>query len=564
MTNLVKNILFLALVMCAKALSAQTHADGMAAMQLENWDKAISIYTALTKADATDQNAWLTLGNAYLAKGDKNKALETFQAAFNAKADGNLAYVANSRVLLLQNKMADADEQFKRAGSKGKKDITALRQIGESFLFYIFGSDKRPNLTRAEQLLKVAYEFNSKDFATLMALGYCYKEMGDGGKAAQFYEYATLIEPKNPLPLLMMAKVYKAAKIPVKFLEYIDKTLLVAPTYTPALRAKAEHFYFSRQWEKATEAYKELVKKGTEVSIEDEMQLANCLYISKDCKGCSELVEKILKKDGTKNYLRRLQGYCDYETGDFQRGLDILNDYFKVVTPEKVLPSDYEYLGRLQIKTKGDTLAAIGNLKKSIELDSSGWPKYKEIGDLFYARKDYCNAAIYYKMNLDSVAKPEPMEFYRLGTCHYYCRLDELRYQKADSAFAKVTEMVPTAGIGWLWRGKSNAKLEPDIAKNPELINEFGRAKPFFEKYVEIASVDKEKNKKDLISAFEYLTSYYFLKNDDVNSKLMLEKLLEIDPANKTGSDIKVILDGGTPTTPPTMTPVPSGGGGKG
>lgn len=43
---------------------------GMTAMQLEDWDKAISIYSALAKANPTDQVALLTLANAYLAKGE--------------------------------------------------------------------------------------------------------------------------------------------------------------------------------------------------------------------------------------------------------------------------------------------------------------------------------------------------------------------------------------------------------------------------------------------------------------------------------------------------------------
>ena len=72
------------------------------------------------------------------------------------------------------------------------------------------------------------------------------------------------------------------------------------------------------------------------------MQLANCYYLTKDCVNCSELVEKILKKDPTKNYLRRLQDYCDFENGQYIRGLKTLDDYFKIVPADKILPSDYE------------------------------------------------------------------------------------------------------------------------------------------------------------------------------------------------------------------------------
>ena len=310
MTNLLKKALLLAVIVYAQTAGAQTRADGLAAMQLEQWDKAISIYTALTKADPTDQDALLTLSNAYLAKGDKAKALAIAESAVAAKPDGPMVYVSNGRVLLLKDKITDASEQFKRATSKVKKDINGHRQIGESYLFYTPPGSKRPDLTRAVELLTAATNVNNKDVPTLMALGYAYKEQGNGGMAATQYELAEQLEPKNPLPKLMLAKVYKAAKIPAKFEANIEKTLQVAPNYAPALRAKAEHYYYGRKWEQATQAYKDLVAKGgAEVTIEDEMQLANSLFITKDCKAVSELVDKILAKDGTKNYLRRLKAY---------------------------------------------------------------------------------------------------------------------------------------------------------------------------------------------------------------------------------------------------------------
>ena len=300
MTTYAKKILLILTVLCtAQFAFAQTHADGLTAMQTENWDKAIEIYTALTKANSTDQTAFLTMGNAWLAKGDKDKAKANFEAAFNAKPEGPLAFIANGRVLLLQNNMAEADKQFAKAAKNGKKDVNALRQIGESYLYTVPGV--KPNFTRAEELLKSAVDVGSKDFTAIMTLGYAYKEMPNGGLAAQQYELAEALEPKNPLAKYMLAVVYKAAKLPEKFLAYADKAIAVVPNYTLALRAKAEFYYYGRKWEKATEAYKALVANGADVKIEDEMQLANCLFISKDYKGCSELVERIIKKDGSKN-----------------------------------------------------------------------------------------------------------------------------------------------------------------------------------------------------------------------------------------------------------------------
>ena len=121
MTTLLKKVFFLAVMFSAAIASAQTKADGITAFQLEKWDKAIDIYSAVVKADPADQDARLTLGNMYLAKGDKAKAGEQFQAAFDTKADGPLAFVALARIALLKDDIQTADENLKRAATKGKK-----------------------------------------------------------------------------------------------------------------------------------------------------------------------------------------------------------------------------------------------------------------------------------------------------------------------------------------------------------------------------------------------------------------------------------------------------------
>ena len=102
------------------------------------------------------------------------------------------------------------------------------------------------------------------------------------------------------------------------------------------------------------------------------------------------------------------------------------------------------------------------------------------------------------------------------------------------------------------------SKLEPDIANHPELLDEFGKAKPFFDRFVQIGEADPNKYKKDLITSYEYLSSYHFLRKEDDFAKLYLDKLLSIDPENQSAKDIKKFMEGETPAPPPVK------GGGKG
>lgn len=570
MTTFFKKIFLFVWVVFAGVANAQTAADGFVAMQLENWDKAITIYTSLTKANPADQTAWLSLGNAYLAKGNQAKAGEAFQSAFNAKPDGAFALIANARIKLLQNDMTVADEQLKKAKKAAKKDMVARRMIGESYMFYKAPGSTKANLTRAEALLKEALEVNTKDYATLMTLGYVYREMPNGGLALQNYEFAEVQEPNNPLPKLMLAKVYKAAKLPEKFLDKVDKAISVAPKWAVALREKALSLYLMRKWEDATQAYKNLVNNGDEVSIEDEMQLANCLFITKDCKGCSELVEKILKKDGSKNYLRRLQAYCDYENGDYKRGLDIMNEYWKNVSPEKVLASDYEYTARLLVKTQGDTTKAVDNFIKAAQKDSAQWKLYQEAAELLYAQKDYCKALALYPLFIDSLERGEqPTALYKYGLNQYFCKdEDSLKFVKAEKIFVRLSELVPTATLGWLWAGKSASKADPtpdEITTDPTKASLYGKARKYYEEYIKVA--DPVKNKKDLLTVYQYLAYCYFVKVEAEPFNTITQKWMELetDPAKQTTIQEMRNAFGKEQTTPAEGSPTPApGGGGKG
>jgi tetratricopeptide (TPR) repeat protein len=571
-TNFVKSTLLLSVMLLTASLaSAQTHNDGLEAMQLGEYDKAINAYMALTKAANTDQDAWLSLSSAYLAKGDKDKALAALTSAFEAQPEGGLALVATARKLLLMGQAAEAEKQFERAATKyGRKDVKVLRQIGETYLYYIAPGDKKPNLTRAEQLLKAAYESSTRDYASLMAIGMAYREQSQGGPAAQYYEFAAAQQPKNPFPVFMLAKVYKFAKLPEKFVEFSDKAIAMKPDYTLALRQVAEYYYYftkPRQWEKARDAYKRLIAQSKETEIEDEMQLANLYFICKNYKECIEQVDRILAKDGAKNYLRRLKGYCAYETNDYPSGLQIMNEYFQKAEPQKIVSNDYLYWGRLKVKAKGDTLDAIDNLKKGMMMDTAGWPINEEIANLYYTKRDYFNAAKYYQANLDSVAKPTATQYYRLGFCHFYTpsSLDSMHYEKAEKAFVKVIELAPDNGkaTGYSWAGRSAAKLDPDVISKPELIPQYGRAKGYFEKYIEsaAATADKSKIKNDLVRAYEYILSYHYFRKEDDAAKVVIGKLKELDPNNKFANELEQnMLNGGAAPIMPPGTPAPGGG----
>jgi cytochrome c-type biogenesis protein CcmH/NrfG len=555
MKNLFLTALFSLIYTFLPCANAQTYSDGLAAMQLKEWDKAAGILSGLTKTNPADQAVFLSLGSVYIAKGESGMAQKAFESAFSAKSEGPLALVALGRQALLKNDYATADQQFARAAKSGKKDMVVLRLIGESFLFAPPGV--KPNFARAEEKLKAALEVNSKDMATIMSLGYCYKEMPNGGLAAQQYELAEGLEPNSPRIKFMLARVYKAANLPSRFVTMCEKALTLNPRYTPALRALSDYYYFDHKgagkWEKALEWAQKLVDNADDPIIEDEMVLANCLFINKKYPECSAAVEKIIAKDASKNYLRRLLAYTSYETGDYARCLSMLNDYFKIAPADKILWTDFKYLGESTLKTKGDTMAAIGQLKKAIEMDTSGqaWIYNKNIGDLLYNRKNYCNARSAYQLYIDSIfvkseenTKAQALDYYQLGLSQLFCKEDTLGYIPAEESFKKVMEMAPNSTLGPFWAGRCAENRDPkpaEIEADPEKAKAYGKALPYYEAYLKLA--DKEKNKKEMPKILRYVSYCYFVAENAEKFNPAVDLWAELAPDDTTPREMKLAFE---------------------
>ena len=68
----------------------------------------------------------------------------------------------------------------------------------------------------------------------------------------------------------------------------------------------------------------------------------------------------------------------------------------------------------------------------------------------------------------------------------------------------------------------SKASLDPET--------EQGLAKPYYEKLIEVALPNGDKNKNELVEAYQYLGYYYYLKNDATNATANYQKVLALDP----------------------------------
>ena len=552
MTKYLKNALAVCLVALSVSLFAQT--DIRTAMQTDNWKEVVSLYEKSTKANPTDLEGFLRLGSAYQALGDMAKAKATYAAAAAVDPKSKLINVLEVRNAIMSGDAAGIDKAVKKADKAARgKDADLLRLLGESFLY-----GPKKNLPEAEKWLKDAYTAKSKDIEILMQLAYTYKTMtGKLGDAVSHYEFASNLNAIDPLPYYMSAKAYWTGNNPDKYIEYLNKALAADPNYVPALRDLADFHYFKRKYEDAQGSYEKLIKaQGDHVNIEDEMQYTNTLFYLKKYDETVGQVNKIIGKDGSKNYLRRLLGYTYFEKGETDKGLEVMQDYFKKVSADKVISRDYEYYGKM-LAAKGQDSMALVNLTKAVEMDSSEWPVYGEIGKIKYKNKDYGGAADAFQIRLDSLGEDATAtDVYYLGLANYLAyangavvktAADNQRLAMAEKAFTALTKRSPDFATGWLYLAKTQAKSDPDVEADPTKAMEFGKAEVAFSRYTELANAEtdaakKSATKNDRIAALQYLAYMHVTKGNKEMGCSKLNEILGIDPTNQDAIDFKLSI----------------------
>jgi tetratricopeptide (TPR) repeat protein len=216
--------------------------------------------------------------------------------------------------------------------------------------------------------------------------------------------------------------------------------------------------------------------------------------------------------------------YSYFSIDDSQNGIAAFDKYFQMTDPKEITSTDYDYLGKLQVKAGNDSLA-IENFKKAISLDSTRADLHGDIASLYFKNKKWDDAAKEYELKEKASGKPlKVIEYYNLGQAYYKMS----NFKMADTTYAKMIQLSPDQPIGYYYRALSNAQLDPE--------SEQGLAKPHYERFIEVVTKmgpeQQAKFKNHLIEAYSYLGYFYYLKKDNATSRQYWTKVLELDPTD--------------------------------
>lgn len=541
-------------ILSTTVVFSQTTTDAKRAIEVEQFQKAKSLLKRLVNTEPTKDENYFYLGWVYLQQDYADSAKAVFIKGLAANPKSALNYIGLGMIAKEDNDQSALSSNFTQATALAGKSDKPYIYMAKAYLI-------KPaiNADMALSILDKAAKWGQKDPEYFIALGDAYHAKLDNSKAYSNYSQAQTLDPKAAYVDVAIGSLWKQADNYEGATKSLNDALAIDPNYGPAYRELAET---DLRWaEENRKVASVKIKEGTayykkyldltDRSPESEMRYADFLLESGDYKTLEQVAEDLGKSSKSNLRVYRYLGYAAYENGNYQAGLDAMNKFIKEAAAKRIIPLDYIYLGRLQIKTKQDSVGIL-NLEKGASLDSTHNDVYAEIASLYYAGKKYDLAGDAYQKYISKAHKATLNDYFREGMSYYYAycdqyyrtpengkaaiKADSTLLTRADSAFSYValkTKARPVADI-FLYRARTKDLEDADRAH----LKAF--AKPFYEEYIALKSVTPpadERTKKNLGEAYAYLGAYYDFSKDEDKALENYQKAKDAYPDNKQAKE---------------------------
>jgi tetratricopeptide (TPR) repeat protein len=484
--------------------------------------------------------------------------------------------VGLASILVGQNKVNEAKVDFDRILAETKnKNIDVMYRIAEAYtMYFILGKDDSFNASNndpgeAIRLIDLIQEKTLKNPSLMLGdyylvKGDAYRVKNDGGNAVTAYEYSIkkfseTNDRKAIKAKIRIAAVFHGGKNYVQAQRGYKEAVDEDSTYAPALLKYGEFLTVGKQYKNSARYLKKYLEFA-DSNPEVKLSTARSLFLAKDNQAAMKLIEEV-EASGLKNDdLYRMKGHGNIELGNFQVGVDNLEELIRKGI--KPYPTDDFYLGRGYQGLNKDSLA-LKYFEKAAPNDTVT-NIYSYIREIHFKQKNYRDAAtasmnsLQWKKNRNETLTSN--DYFTSGRDFYLfakyniSSTDTLGKQtfslKADSLFAKAIEINSKWPTYYYFRAQANNVL--DVTKTKFL------GAPFYEQFissVETLRAEKvafKEDKNQLFEAYRLLWGYYLTFKNEAKAIEMAKKALEIKPDD---ADIKTYLNptpapGGAPAAP--------------
>lgn len=505
--------------------SAQTLKDAIRLNENEQHDDASSAYKQLITLEPTKGDYYYYWGNNLMDADKADSATIIFSEGLKKEPSNLLLQIGIAELKLAAGNLNEGKAAIEATvKTAGPKNASILVVAAEALIRH----KKAQDLMLARVYLDAALKLDAKNPLTYNLIGDIYSEENNGSEAAKFYNKALEKEAKYIKSVFHKGQLYKRSMSYETAIVEFNSTLSLDPNFAPAYRELGECYFKLRKPELAKENYKkylELSKNNNSARL----RYASFLYQSGEYNDAGFELSLITKVDSTNLGMMRMMAYVNYELGKNDTALKTINKVFDITAEDttKRIGKDYSYFGKILAKG-GNAEMGTTYIQTALSIEPKQGELYDDLADMYNKQKKYDLSALTYEAKINNSAKAAITDYFNMGRAWYNAK----NYIKADSAFAKVTEINPAWPNGYFWRGRANAQID-NTAKE-------GLAKPHYAKFIELASADAAnltKQKTNLVEANSYLAFAAFVAKDCSLSIEYWNKVLEIDPSTKQAKD---------------------------
>lgn len=532
MTKIKLGIVAVILLM-SNLVFAQTVQEGRKLISYQRYQSAVSTLEKVVAANPGSAEAHYWLGQAYIEAGMLEKAKEVYRKILVGELGSNpLLLVGMGHVELLEGKKTDARSRFETAISLSKgKDVAVLNAIGRA------NADKNGDPDYAiEKLTQATTVKGFKEPDVYVNMGDAYRKKNDGGGAVRSYQNALTIDPKYAEASYKIGKVYytQGKDQEETFSRYFNEAIAADPNFAPAYYDFYVYFFF-RDVNKSKNyftQYKPLADKGAALDYEE----ASLSFASGDFKDAVAKSTELLNKYGNDADARlyRLRGYSNWKLGDSATAIKDFETFFSKAKEEDVVPDNWMVAAELAAKFPERQANFERYVNAAIAMDTSAKGKTdlaKKAVEIFKKAGNQPKAAEWAIKVLNLNPNPSKVDVYNAGIENFKA----FEYLRADSLFDFYKSKYPDETYGYYWSYRALSVVDSTM--------EQGLAIPDATKFIEIAELDKSRNKSTLLTAYGYMAGYQANIKKDFSAAIgYLDKILEIDPANADAIKNKEIL----------------------
>ncbi len=560
-----KKIASIVALLISFGAAAQTLQDAVRLIDNEQYEKARTAFKSLVAKEPTNGDNFFYFGGLMLKMENPDSARVLFQKGVDINPTNPLTHIGVARYYMAIGDNSKAQQELTYAKSlittqAGKKDMNM--DVNRQVLMYneiaknqLFAAT--PNYGDGIDMINVSVKLDIKNPETYLIQGDLLygKDPVNGTPAINAYLQAAKLDPKSCKANVRIAQLYMNGKNMQVAIPYLNNALKTDSSFAPAWRTKGEAQYQIAKFDSAQKC----MAKYLTLNDSPLARYRYCLFLYKsgNYEDAINQGNLSLAKDPSTIVIYRILGrsYLDSKTPDPAKSIESFDKFFeaqKQTGTPPIIAEDYVYRGKAFSKNKQDSLAII-EYNKALALDTNRKDIYFDMATSYFITKHYDQAAIYYKKKIDNA----PDKATNGDWIAYGRSLQQMKdYANADNAYKKAIAYDPKYPLGWLYRAKANAFLDPK--------SESDSTKIFYEKFYSLAIGEKEKNKRDLISAGKYLGGYYFIKKNYTCSKAWFNFVMELDPTNTkvkeqldTDKDLKAAASVDLSTCAPTPEPAP-------